>query len=421
MRTSGLSLDQAPPEDIPFRFFLSAPLFGIMAGMLIAVRGNVLFTTTWQLETVALTHLITLGWIVMTMMGAFYQMVPVLVGGQVPYLNLSKIVHVTLILGTLTLVIGLLFHLNISFLIAIVCLIIAFAIFITQISLAVFKVKADRSVVVAMRISIISLAFTVFMGVLSAGAFATFWTFLLDRTAIKGIHLTLGLLGWVGCLIIGVGIHLIPMFYLTPPFPKERAKWILRGIMLSLVLLPPALLAKLESQWLILVGSPGLLGVCVFVGSIYIMLKQRKRKIVDTPLRFWQVGLVTFPLSFLFLPVYAWWPNQKFLFLFGLLFLVGFVLSITTGMLYKIVPFLVWFHRFSSLAGQVGVPLLKDILPDRFARRQWQSFIVMFVLLSMGMLIQSDIIIRLGGIGLILSSALLFSNIYKAIFFKWSA
>ncbi len=421
MRTSGLSLDQAPAEDIPFRFFLSVPLFGIMAGILIAVRGNLLFTTTWQLETVALTHLITLGWLVMTMMGAFYQMVPVFVGGQVPYINLSKIVHAVLILGTLTLAIGLLFHLKISFLIALVCLIIAFSIFITQISLTLFKVKADRPVVVAMRISIISLAFTLLMGVLSVGAFAALWTFPLSRPTIKGIHLTLGLLGWVGCLIMGVGFHIIPMFYLTSSFPQERAKWILRGVMLTLVLLPLGLLANLERFWIILAGSPGLLAVCVFAGSIYIMLKRRKRKIVDTTLRFWQVGLTAFPLSFLFLLAYSWWPNQKFLFLFGLLFLIGFALSITNGMLYKIVPFLVWFHRFSSLIGQVGVPLLKDILPDRFARRQWQSFIVMFVLLLLGMLIQSDIIIRLGGVVLLLSSALLFSNVYKAIFFKWSA
>ena len=34
-------------------------------------------------------------------------------------------------------------------------------------------------------------------------------------------------------------------------------------------------------------------------------------------------------------------------------------------MLYKIVPFLIWFHRFSTLVGKVKVPLLKDVLPEK--------------------------------------------------------
>ena len=34
MKTGGLSLDQAPAEDISLRFFISAPIFGILAGLM---------------------------------------------------------------------------------------------------------------------------------------------------------------------------------------------------------------------------------------------------------------------------------------------------------------------------------------------------------------------------------------------------
>ena len=70
---AGVSLDQAPPEDIPFRFFLTAPIFGVMAGLLIAFNGESLFSSSWDLEIVALTHVITLGWLASIMIGAFYQ------------------------------------------------------------------------------------------------------------------------------------------------------------------------------------------------------------------------------------------------------------------------------------------------------------------------------------------------------------
>ena len=33
MFNQGLSLEQAPPASIPFRFFLTAPLFGILLGL----------------------------------------------------------------------------------------------------------------------------------------------------------------------------------------------------------------------------------------------------------------------------------------------------------------------------------------------------------------------------------------------------
>ena len=66
MKTGGLSLDQAPAEDIPLRFFISAPIFGILAGLMVLLKGNLLFPNTCMPETVALTHLLPLGCLLYT-------------------------------------------------------------------------------------------------------------------------------------------------------------------------------------------------------------------------------------------------------------------------------------------------------------------------------------------------------------------
>ena len=51
-------------------------------------------------------------------------------------------------------------------------------------------------------------------------------------------------------------------------------------------------------------------------------------------------------------------------------------------MLYKIVPFLIWFHRFSTLVGKVKVPLLKDVLPEKRTKSQLQpSGLALLILL----------------------------------------
>ena len=260
MRTSNLSLDQAPPESIPMRFFLTVPVFGILAAILMMYDGSSLLQTSWQSNTIVLTHLITLGWLAMTMFGSFYQMVPVLVGGTVPGIGISKFVHIFLITGILSLSAGLLYFEKIFYLIAIVTLIPALLIFIVQIIIPVFKVKADRPVVLAMRISIISLLAAAALGIISTGWFTGWWVPPFGRAALKGAHLTLGLFGWIGCLIIGVGFHVIPMFWLSSPFPVKTSKKIIYGMLISLVLVPSGFLFSIDEFILAIFATP--IGFC---------------------------------------------------------------------------------------------------------------------------------------------------------------
>ncbi len=413
MKTGSLHLDQAPPEDIPFRFFLSAPLFGIMAGCLIAFRGNSLFLTTWHMETVALTHLITLGWLALIMMGAFYQMVPVLVGGHVPYLPLARIVHGGMISGTFFFAGGLL-RSNEQNLLTIggVLLSISILLFLIQLTIALFRVKPNRPTVLAMQVSIISLAVVAVLGGLLLGQLAGWWVLPFNREIMKGIHLTFGLLGWIGCLIMGVGFHVIPMFYLATSFPVKQSWWILYLLIATLVLFPLSLVMEWGTIWNIIMLLPAVAGSGLFVLTLLDLFRKRKRKVVDTTLRYWQLGLLSLLLSLLVCLVYPWFPNQDLLFFFGLLFLMGFAVSITNGMLYKIVPFLVWLHRFSSLVGKVRVPFMSDITPAAKTHQQFLLSVATFVVLAIGIASHQNWIIQLGGMLLAGSSGMLFGILY---------
>ncbi|MCR4299789.1 MAG: hypothetical protein NUV75_13760, partial [Gallionella sp.] len=57
----------------------------------------------------------------------------------------------------------------------------------------------------------------------------------------------------------------------------------------------------------------------------------------------------------------------------ALAFLLGFALSLIQGMLYKIIPFLVWFHLFrgGAKAIKAGVPNMKEIILEP---RIWRHF-----------------------------------------------
>ncbi|MDQ5914882.1 MAG: hypothetical protein QG584_773, partial [Pseudomonadota bacterium] len=77
-----LSFEQAPPIAAPFRFFLTAPLFSGLAGLLLLVDGPELLTSRWTPGALALTHLIAAGFVLQVMLGAMIQILPVVAGAN---------------------------------------------------------------------------------------------------------------------------------------------------------------------------------------------------------------------------------------------------------------------------------------------------------------------------------------------------
>ena len=48
LNRASLSLKKAPPVAVPFRFFLTAPFFGVFAGILLAVYGPDVLVSRWS-------------------------------------------------------------------------------------------------------------------------------------------------------------------------------------------------------------------------------------------------------------------------------------------------------------------------------------------------------------------------------------
>lgn len=95
---AGLAPEQGPPFTAPLRFFLTAPWFLVAAGLLAA------FDPGWtegplSPTALALTHLLTLGFLGMVMLGALTQMLPVLAGAPMPGIRpVATIGHASLTL-----------------------------------------------------------------------------------------------------------------------------------------------------------------------------------------------------------------------------------------------------------------------------------------------------------------------------------
>ena len=91
---------------------------------------------------------------------------------------------------------------------------------------------------------------------------------------------------------------------------------------------------------------------------------RRRRRVADATLSFFRLGMVALLCAALLaiamplLPVIEHYET-----LIAVIFLLGFAMSVMHGMLYKIVPFLIWFHLFRG-GVKTGVPNMKEIIPE---------------------------------------------------------
>ncbi len=100
-----LDYDQAPAISVPLRFLLAAPVLALPAAALLLYYGPALLATRWSAAALAATHLITLGFIAHSVVGALLQFLPVAAGADIRKLHrAAPWLQALLTAGTLLLV-----------------------------------------------------------------------------------------------------------------------------------------------------------------------------------------------------------------------------------------------------------------------------------------------------------------------------
>lgn len=361
--SAGLSLDQAPPLVIPASFFAIAPPALLAVGLLVAAEPGILLITRALPATVAATHLGTLLFLAAVMFGALYQMIPVVAGAAVPAIRVAHGVHAALLVGAVALVLGFATGVPALTWLAVQALIGAALAFIIPIGLALWRAPTRTPTVTGMKLSLVGLLLLLALGVTLATGRAA-GIFVADWDAWVAAHAALGLVVWVGGLITAVSWQILPMFYLTAPFPAWASRTVLWGIGLTLVAVPVALAAGARAQGVLAAAAPGALAVWVVHPAVSLrLLFGRRRRRVDESLPFWVAALALAPLV-LACAALSWASDDlEPALAFGWLALWGWAGLIVHGMLTRIVPFLVWFHRFSPRVGLEPVPSMRALWP----------------------------------------------------------
>lgn len=383
LNTTSLSLDQAPPISIPFRFFLTAPLFAIAAGLQLLMFGSEMFISRWSPLTLGLTHLMTLGVLAMVMCGAMLQMLPVIAGSPVPRVVLvGTLTHGLLMLGTILLETALMTGSVPTTLAALTCLGAGFAVFIAAVGIALWRPETSGTTIQGMKLAVIALAVTVILGIAAALGYSGAGR-IEQLSLLTDFHLGWGILGWVGLLILSVSFQLVPMFQVTPEYPVWIRRYLPNSLFIGMVIWLLFKLGVIQSEWIDLSATLVLglvvIGYLLFSLNTFRLQYQRKRRVPDVTLLFWRLGMVMLGCCALlwvsgnlFSPI---GDTRYFPILLGIGLLQGIALSVINGMLYKIVPFLCWFHlqnrQMALMCMTVRVPHMKEFVTDKSAKRQF--------------------------------------------------
>ncbi len=374
MNLSGLSFDNIPPLHVPLRFFQTAPLFGIAAALVLLVYPAA-FASRWQPELLAITHLLTLGFGASIMLGALFQVMPVVTGQTLPRdAALAPWIRWALSAGVLLLTSAFLSGHGYLFGLATLLLLGSFILFVGALGWALLRVRPLGDSAFCLRLAALSLVATLALGV--AQASARYWPGGgLYHPAQTDLHAAWGGVGWSLGLIMAVAIQVIPMFHVTPAFPS----WVARRLAPALFILLSAY-SLYRWPWLQSSALAGVfVGAILFASCALATLAKRKRKLVDWTVRFWWLGLAhllaTAVLALLHLSTSGALTGEAGTLLIGLGYGLGFVGSVMIGMLQKIVPFLVYLHLqracLSNPTAMLQLPNMKEIISSRASRIQF--------------------------------------------------
>ncbi|WP_457639798.1 hypothetical protein [Persephonella sp.] len=417
MRIVGsLATKFAPPFSLVLHYFIGAVFFNFVAISVLFLFGGNFEPPFYALHYAGAVHLFLLGFVMMTIFGALYQLIPVAL--EVPVFSFKAgyiqfyVYTAGIVLMTIAMYSGdLLFLLPYGGLLV-------------YISMLIFAVNFFLSIRVLEKFDItsrfmISAVVSLVAGI-SAGLFLAFnfvYGFYSGSiTKIITVHLLFSLFGAVFMVIMGVSMVLLPMFSLAHKFNDIYIKVSFYLINLSVFGGGILILIFDTAPAYIFAFGTFLISLALYVVQVFEIYRNRPRKTPDIGMdtMFWS-HLLLIPVVFSTTAVLLW---EKAVFTAGAVLMYGFLTLLIYGALYKIVPFLTWFHRFSSLVGKKKVPMLADMLPKKIPENQVMVYSAGLLMFIFGLLLQSKYVVLLGNVVMILGSLLFSYVVYYILSFK---
>jgi hypothetical protein len=353
-----------PSPLVPLGYLLCAAVAFVAAAIGVVWLAPELAGHYYHPRLLALTHTVTLGWITLAIMGASYQLIPIVLERPIWSERLASWQ-----LGILAVsVFGMVAHFYLGtwpgLATAAGLLAVGVALHLVNVGLSLRGFRQWTFTARLIALGYAGLALTTAFGLALAANRA--WPFLPGELfATLHAHVHLALLGWITPMIFGVSARVYPMFLLAPA-PRRAATLVqLWGLALGV---PSVVLGLLGVPGLLPLGALAVAAATVSHAAwVFEMAHRRKRPGLDWGLRFTLTATAfLLPAVILGLALAAdRLSGPRVALAYAVTVLGGWISLTIAGMMLKIVPFLVWYRVYSPRAGREPVPTLAQISSPR--------------------------------------------------------
>lgn len=434
---------RSPSIKLPLAFLLTG-IAALVAGVAwLVVQPSVLAAYHYNQYVIAVTHLFALGFLCSIVMGAMYQLVPVALETRLYSERLAKWQYALHLIGFVGMVwmfrlwnmkqVG---HFASVFAVGVGLFVFNLAqtlrrvpkwnVTATAVTAALFWLSA--TIIAGLSIAAGKCAYESTSGLATASGVSTVVAGLrslagfmarFDQISAMHAHAHLSGVGFFTLLIVGVSYKLIPMFTLSEIQSKRRAATSV--VLLNVGLAGSFVTILLRSPWKLAFALVILAALACYGLELRAILRARRRQTLDWGIRYFLTAVaLLIPLALLSLVLATpGLPLNPFTGqlenLYGFLGLIGVVTFAILGMLYKIIPFLVWFGVYSQQIGRAHLPALADMYSVRLQVLGYWSFLGGLAATSLAILLSHETGVRLGASLIALSVGALVCNVGKIL------
>ncbi|MGH2448219.1 MAG: hypothetical protein ACRDFS_06405 [Chloroflexota bacterium] len=393
----GIKPERSPDLSLPLRYMIAALAAFVFFSTGVPLVAPTFLKTYDGPHIFSLIHLAVLGWITMIMMGALYQLFPVALQAEIHSVRLGKW-NFWLFAGGVAGFVPSFFVWWTPGIAIFGTLAVAGVIhFVANMARSYASVKVWNAMAYYVLCALGWLTLTVLAGFVYAFDEVFHWFDISPN--ILAAHVHLGLAGWFSLTLMGVSYKLMAMFSLAHGHDETLAKgnlvlWNLGliGLALSLVVVP-------HSAYVVIFALVLDASATIFVIDMILLFRRRRRRAVS--LMQWHAFisfasvLVASAMGVLLAAGHPLTPN--WVVAYGYVALVGWLGFSIIGKYYKIIPFLLWVHRYSKQIGSGPVPLLKDMMDERWGYVSLIGLFVGYVTVLAGIVSPSLTAVRVGG------------------------
>ncbi len=411
MRIAGnLATQFAPPFSLVLHYFLGSFIFNLISMVSFYWFSGGFEPPFYSFSYAFLAHTFLLGFVMITIFGALYQLIPVALEVPIFSFTIAYLQFYIYLIGILLFIYSLWTGNTKIMLAGAVLLFFSFLMFLFNFFMSIRGLEKNSITARFLIWANVSLFIGSFIGLYMVFGFV-FGFPVQNIENMVYAHLIFTLFGFVFMVIMGVSIVLLPMFSLSHKFNDAYINLSFFVMVISVfgggvITLFFGSGPVYYSVFLMITSA-----LILYILQVYEIYNTRARRVRD-------IGIDVMFGSHLFIPVFALFTiltplSEKLVFAAGFSLIFGFINFLIYGSMYKILPFLTWFHRFSSLVGKKKVPMLNEMLPERLPFYQIVISFFGVTLFLIYLLIPIDFLFYLSVTLMIIGSVLfIYINIY---------